>query len=445
MKFYAIQSTLVVTAAAFPNMGARQAVPKVADFPMYPGTPNQALFNEFDATEQLVSVHGEHEYRDPRPGDIRGPCPGLNAAANHGYLPRDGIATYAAVQTGLWEAFGLDQTATQFLQQTTTLFDGDPLSQKWSIGYASDKVSLLGPVAGALLGTPTGICAYGHSKSENDASITRGDFLAPDDNSNCASYPKFYQELLDLSDKRANGLITAPVLAEHQHNRKLHSIATNPNYFSPAFGGVAFTPAAHTFVWALMANHSSANPRGFLEHNVLDAFFSYSVQPDGSRKYEYGKDRIPENWYRRSHKNPWTLVDIVLGVASQCLAFPSTCKVGGNTGTVNSFDGIDLGDISGGLINSIEDFQDPARLACFIGQNIQAEAPSSLEKIFTGELLKEAVGLVGPVVDMLGKCPNMPPGKSVNQYGSKYPGANKHKGDRGKTAKDTHGYPADAP
>lgn len=285
----------------------------------------------------------------------------------------------------------------------------------------------------------------GHSKSENDASITRGDFLALEDNSNCASYPKFYQELLDLSEKRANGLITAPVLAEHQHNRKMFSEANNPNYFSPVFGGVAFTPAAHTFVWALMANHSAENPRGFLEHSVLDKFFSYTLQADGSRKYEYGKDRIPENWYRRSHKNPWTLADILLGVASQCVAYPSTCKVGGNTGEVNSFDGVDLGDISGGLVNALEDLQDPARLACFLGQNIQAEAPSSLEKIFTGELLKEALGLVGPIVDMLGKCPHMPAGKSVNQYGSKYPGANKGSGGRGYTAKDTNGYPADAP
>ncbi|OAA69366.1 Chloroperoxidase [Akanthomyces lecanii RCEF 1005] len=450
MKYSILHLALAEAVLAFPGMEApnadkRQAVPPVAPFPEYPGLPNQALFNEFDAGEQLVDVHGEHEYRDPQPGDIRGPCPGLNAAANHGYLPRDGIATYATINKGLWEAYGLDQTATQFLQQTTTLFDGDPLSQRWSIGYASDKVSLLGPLAGALLGTPTGICAYGHSKSENDASITRGDFLAPEDNSNCASYPKFYQELLDLSEKRANGLITAPVLAEHQHNRKMFSEANNPNYFSPVFGGVAFTPAAHTFVWALMANHSAENPRGFLEHSVLDAFFSYSVQPDGSRKYEYGKDRIPENWYRRSHKNPWTLPDILLGVASQCLAFPSTCKVGGNTGEVNSFDGVDLGDISGGLINALTDLQDPARLACFIGQNIQAEAPSSLEKIFTGALLKEALGLVGPIIDMLGTCPNLPAGKSVNQYGNKYPGAQKKMGDRGYTAKDSNGYPAGAP
>jgi len=26
----------------------------------------------------------DHPYQDPRPGDIRGPCPGLNTLANHG-------------------------------------------------------------------------------------------------------------------------------------------------------------------------------------------------------------------------------------------------------------------------------------------------------------------------------------------------------------------------
>ena len=417
---------------------------------MYPGTPNQALFDEFDATEQLVSVSGEHEYQDPGPGDIRGPCPGLNAAANHGYLPRNGIATYETINSGLWEAYGLDQTATQFLQQTTTLFDGDPLSQKWSIGYASHDVDALGALGETLLGMPTGICAYGHLKSEGDASITRGDFDAPDMNSNCASYGQFYEELLNLSNARAGGLITAPVLAEHQHNRKLYSIANNPNYFSPVFAGVAFTPAAHTFVWALMANHSAENPRGFLQHNVLDEFFSYKVQPDGSRVYTYGKDRIPENWYRRSHKNPWTLPDILLGVASQCLAFPATCKVGGNTGTVNSFSGVDLGDVSGGLINALEDLQDPVKLGCFISQNIQAEAPSSLEKIFDGVLLQEALSIVNtklvPALAGLGACPNLPAGKAVNQYGTKYPGAMaKETGPRGFTAKDSSGYPGNAP
>lgn len=78
----------------------------------------------------------------------------------------------------------------------------------------------------------------GHLKSEGDASITRGDFLAPTMDSNCASYPTFFQQLLDLACQTNGCNINMATLAAHQNNRKLHSIATNPNYFSPAFAGV---------------------------------------------------------------------------------------------------------------------------------------------------------------------------------------------------------------
>jgi hypothetical protein len=36
----------------------------------------------------------DHQYQDPPAGAFRGPCPGLNAAANHGFLSRDGIVTF---------------------------------------------------------------------------------------------------------------------------------------------------------------------------------------------------------------------------------------------------------------------------------------------------------------------------------------------------------------
>jgi hypothetical protein len=29
----------------------------------------------------------------PGPNDLRGPCPGINVMANHGYIPRNGIST----------------------------------------------------------------------------------------------------------------------------------------------------------------------------------------------------------------------------------------------------------------------------------------------------------------------------------------------------------------
>ena len=55
----------------------------------------------FSEADQLVSVTGQYAYASPAADEIRGPCPGLNAAANHGYLPRSGIASLAETVAGL--------------------------------------------------------------------------------------------------------------------------------------------------------------------------------------------------------------------------------------------------------------------------------------------------------------------------------------------------------
>jgi hypothetical protein len=47
----------------------------------------------FDAKSQYIDTTGQYAFKAPGPTDQRGPCPGLNAMANHGYLPHDGIAT----------------------------------------------------------------------------------------------------------------------------------------------------------------------------------------------------------------------------------------------------------------------------------------------------------------------------------------------------------------
>lgn len=47
----------------------------------------------FNAEEQLVDVSqgSGHEWKAPGPSDLRGQCPGLNAAANHGFIPHNGM------------------------------------------------------------------------------------------------------------------------------------------------------------------------------------------------------------------------------------------------------------------------------------------------------------------------------------------------------------------
>ena len=56
-----------------------------------------------------------HPWKPLRPDDIRGPCPGLNTLASHGYLPRNGIATpqqiVNAVQEGEQRLLALSTVA----------------------------------------------------------------------------------------------------------------------------------------------------------------------------------------------------------------------------------------------------------------------------------------------------------------------------------------------
>lgn len=47
----------------------------------------------FNAKAQYIDTTGKYAYKAPGATDQRGPCPGLNAMANHGYLPHNGIGT----------------------------------------------------------------------------------------------------------------------------------------------------------------------------------------------------------------------------------------------------------------------------------------------------------------------------------------------------------------
>lgn len=60
-------------------------------------------FNE----NQLIDVTGAHAWAAPGPSDIRGPCPGLNALANHGYFPRSGVVPLTVGATATNQVYGM--------------------------------------------------------------------------------------------------------------------------------------------------------------------------------------------------------------------------------------------------------------------------------------------------------------------------------------------------
>jgi hypothetical protein len=71
----------------------------------YEAHRRQIVSPGFDATAQYVSNQGQYAFVAPDfSTDVRGPCPGLNAMANHGYIPHNGVATIQEFIDGTYES-----------------------------------------------------------------------------------------------------------------------------------------------------------------------------------------------------------------------------------------------------------------------------------------------------------------------------------------------------
>jgi hypothetical protein len=97
------------------------------------------------------------EFRDPGPKDSRGPCPGLNLLANHGYLPRDGKVTFGQVVAATGRGFNMSPDLATVLATFAVLTDGDILTESFYLGSPPGKVGGLNR----------------HSTVETDVSVNR--------------------------------------------------------------------------------------------------------------------------------------------------------------------------------------------------------------------------------------------------------------------------------
>jgi hypothetical protein len=73
-------------------------------------------------------------FKDPRPSDSRGPCPGLNLLANYGYLPRDGHVTYGQVLEATSRGFNMGTDLAIVLATFATLANGDLATESFYLG-----------------------------------------------------------------------------------------------------------------------------------------------------------------------------------------------------------------------------------------------------------------------------------------------------------------------
>lgn len=281
---YAFPAGIIERVASDPNLQARaNAILQTrgtenGDAPALPET-----FNE----NQLIDVSGEHAWVAPGPDDNRGPCPGLNAFANHGFLPHDGYATITQFLDATMTVVGMGPLLASFLAVLGASIDGSGTA--WSIGGTPKSVP---EGLTNLVGTGNGISGS-HNKYESDASPTRPD-LYQDGNNYKVNVDQF-QEMVDAASAAGTDNFNIPFLTDFRSQRFQRQIDTNPYFFNGPFTGVLVQPAAYTFIYRFMANHTAEAPYGILDLDVLKSWFSITGD-SGSFEWTEGHERIPDNW-----------------------------------------------------------------------------------------------------------------------------------------------------
>ncbi|KAL5113683.1 putative zinc transporter msc2 [Pleosporales sp. CAS-2024a] len=280
-----------------------------------------ALFepvNTFNAAAQYINVTkgSGHEYVAPGPGDLRGPCPGLNAFANHNFLPHNGYATVQQYVDATTKVVGMGPVLALFLSAFGGAMDGDILS--WSMG---GKPSLAQGGVTGILGN--GISAS-HNKYEGDASPTRPDLYEA--GNNYMVVKSQFQDLITQSP----GSVTMESLTSFRSYRFDQQIANNPYFFNGPFTGIGVQPAAYTFIYRFMANHSAENPVGELSHETLQSWVGVQGS-NGNYMPQFGTERIPDNWYRRALEYPYEVEYLSADLVNAALLHPKFLDIGGLT------------------------------------------------------------------------------------------------------------------
>jgi hypothetical protein len=241
------------------------------------------IFNE-KAQYINVTKGSGHEYVPPGPNDLRGPCPGLNAFANHNFLPHNGYASVTQYIEATTKVVGMGPLLAVFLSALGGAIDGDLLN--WSMGGTPSLAQ----------GGPTGILGNGltgsHNKYEGDASPTRPDLYQAGNN-----YMTVTEQFQDMINHSPGGVVTLDSLTAFRSDRFDKQKSTNPYFFNGPFTGVLVQPAAYTFIYRFMANHSASNPIGELTYETVASWFGVEGT-NGNYKAVQGAERIPDNWVR---------------------------------------------------------------------------------------------------------------------------------------------------
>jgi len=206
--------TLVGLSVAFPSFRSDDS--NISPFLQRRSIPDPLKLSERSA--QLERIHSRqttkgataytpdsaHPYQAPGPNDERGPCPGLNTLANHGYLPRNGIAHWQDIIEGTKDGFNMAYDLGTILAVYGVLSEGDVTTGMLSIG-----ANLPSAIAGGKKGLQT------HGAFEGDASLARLDEYPT--GKNWQFDQGTYNEFKAANTKYSGGNATLESLTEYRY------------------------------------------------------------------------------------------------------------------------------------------------------------------------------------------------------------------------------------
>ncbi|KAF8485465.1 hypothetical protein JB92DRAFT_2761236 [Gautieria morchelliformis] len=199
-----------------------------------------------------------HPYVPPGPDDIRGPCPGLNTLANHGYLPHDGVASPKQIMNGVMTGFNMGADIAAVVVFAAHLADGNLLTDKLSIGGPRDGSRGLN---------------Y-HGTFEGDVSMTRGDAYFGDNHS---FNETLFQKMQDEADPFFN-TFNIRSAATHRFKRIKDGISGNPKF---AFNHIRYPAGYAESVFTYLLFRHPWTPLPAVKMDVIRTFFQDGKMPDG--------------------------------------------------------------------------------------------------------------------------------------------------------------------
>ncbi|KAJ1026983.1 hypothetical protein NDA16_002276 [Ustilago loliicola] len=202
----------------------------------------------------------DHPWQPPPTGAKRGPCPGLNTIANHGYIPRNGIVNPIELLVGTFNGLNLSPDLAAILAGISFIGMGDLLQMKLSIG---DRYRL-------------GRGLSHHGILEGDGSVTRQDHYW---GNSWDADPKLVEQFINETNTYGNGNVNIWSLANSRYRAWDYGRTNNPEFdFNP---------------WRMLVAYGES---GFVHEALRGSFLRFD---ESMIRSWFVEERFPKGWSKR--------------------------------------------------------------------------------------------------------------------------------------------------